>query len=831
MKNTKIKGFSLAEVMIAMLVISIAMAAAIPTITKRNAGSDNIWRMGTKTVGSSVEEDANTLAFTGPNIMIGTSRLPLLSGISGYFKDEALAPNIAVAHPRFYPKNDKLILFKKIDSDADRFKSSHIGFYNDSHEYAGRLASDKYNLALGIGALQSLQPDYSEAVPQGAYNTAIGHYTLLTNVRGSYNTAFGYNALRGNVFGNYNNNIAIGDNALRGILGDNNIAIGSRAGANVTGSNNIIIGANAGGNASNDNIIIGAVATDETDYDIRRVMRGDYRPSNTYPVPTKEDNFIIGAVNLYSAQVMPPLIQGYTQTQRGGEVGCVDGICHAKGLIINADNFYINTKGEETNGKVTKHPQPIFVVRTTVEKNALDISRASVAPPCSGAPICIAPFSVTTASLYTNQEQHDGFHNAYNRKSTYPRFKSPDLGNKTGLYNNPIYDLYIGSVFATNAEFVQENGKDLTGHDHAFEYYTKRLIDVGKQETNDSLEMARLTGSMAEDGTNIKNIADASRPNVLINKKSLKIRTVKTAVNFLDEFKEKSGIWDRIRDTVDYNLKFLFTYSDTSENILKYASNCDTSGQKSDWESIKTCDPNYYKENGKDLLAGLCEGVWERRDDRNAFLQKYKECRDGSFPNGILYCAIKSLFSENDVLDSDKEDTSQAALEYAKDKCSGKVIGYLTCLAKEKKNYVPPAEPSDTTESDARLKNISGDNTAGLKEINKLQVYNYTYKADKAKTPHVGVVAQELMTVFPDAVKKGSDGYYRIRLEDMFYAMINSVKELSKKKDELNALTVDYIDTPLSELEKQNADIKAQNELLKQKNEEIEKRLSKIEIK
>ena len=92
-------------------------------------------------------------------------------------------------------------------------------------------------------------------------------------------------------------------------------------------------------------------------------------------------------------------------------------------------------------------------------------------------------------------------------------------------------------------------------------------------------------------------------------------------------------------------------------------------------------------------------------------------------------------------------------------------------------------------------------------------------------------MAQDLKKVFPNAVKKGSDGYYRIRLEDMFYAMINSVKELSKKKDELNALTVDYIDAPLSELEKQNSDIKAQNEMLKQKNAEIEKRLSQMEAK
>ena len=39
-------------------------------------------------------------------------------------------------------------------------------------------------------------------------------------------------------------------------------------------------------------------------------------------------------------------------------------------------------------------------------------------------------------------------------------------------------------------------------------------------------------------------------------------------------------------------------------------------------------------------------------------------------------------------------------------------------------------------------------------------------------------MAQDLQKIFPDAVAKGDDGYLRIRLEDMFYAVINAVKEL-----------------------------------------------------
>lgn len=83
--------------------------------------------------------------------------------------------------------------------------------------------------------------------------------------------------------------------------------------------------------------------------------------------------------------------------------------------------------------------------------------------------------------------------------------------------------------------------------------------------------------------------------------------------------------------------------------------------------------------------------------------------------------------------------------------------------------------------SDRRLKNVGEAYTAGLAELNKLDFYHYTFKKDEAKTPQVGVMAQDLQKVFPDAVKKGDDGFLRIRWDDMFYAVINAVKELDTK--------------------------------------------------
>ena len=59
-----------------------------------------------------------------------------------------------------------------------------------------------------------------------------------------------------------------------------------------------------------------------------------------------------------------------------------------------------------------------------------------------------------------------------------------------------------------------------------------------------------------------------------------------------------------------------------------------------------------------------------------------------------------------------------------------------------------------------------------------------------------------MQKVFPDAVKKGKDGFLTIRFEDMFYAMINAIKEL---------------DTRITALEKENQELKVRLEKLEAK--------------
>ena len=134
--------------------------------------------------------------------------------------------------------------------------------------------------------------------------------------------------------------------------------------------------------------------------------------------------------------------------------------------------------------------------------------------------------------------------------------------------------------------------------------------------------------------------------------------------------------------------------------------------------------------------------------------------------------------------------------------------------------------------SDKRLKNIGEKYTAGLNELKKLDFFHFTFKDDENKTPHVGVMAQDLQKVFPDAVTKDENGYLKIRWEDMFYAMINALKELDNKFSEFSFCINNKISEQNKIIEKQQAEInelKETNKKLTKENEEIIKRLDKLE--
>lgn len=119
----------------------------------------------------------------------------------------------------------------------------------------------------------------------------------------------------------------------------------------------------------------------------------------------------------------------------------------------------------------------------------------------------------------------------------------------------------------------------------------------------------------------------------------------------------------------------------------------------------------------------------------------------------------------------------------------------------------------DSTSSDRRLKNIGTRSLAGLKELNQLKIYDYTFKNDKSKHSQIGVMAQDLQKVFPNSVFEGPDGYLRIRWDEMFFASINAIKELDRKIVSLvNRAT--KVETQIAKLEQENISLKTQVDAL-----------------
>jgi hypothetical protein len=89
------------------------------------------------------------------------------------------------------------------------------------------------------------------------------------------------------------------------------------------------------------------------------------------------------------------------------------------------------------------------------------------------------------------------------------------------------------------------------------------------------------------------------------------------------------------------------------------------------------------------------------------------------------------------------------------------------------------------TYSDRRLKNLDGSFNTGLSQILKMNPVRYRYKEQNAMgirdtDEHVGLVAQEVQKVIPEAVTENSKGYLLVNNDPIIWAMLNAIKEQQK---------------------------------------------------
>ena len=125
-----------------------------------------------------------------------------------------------------------------------------------------------------------------------------------------------------------------------------------------------------------------------------------------------------------------------------------------------------------------------------------------------------------------------------------------------------------------------------------------------------------------------------------------------------------------------------------------------------------------------------------------------------------------------------------------------------------------------TGTSDRRLKNINSNFAGGLSEINQIKVHSFTFKNDKKKKRHTGVIAQELRKIFPNSVSEDENGYLKIRWDEMFYASINAIKELNHKIVSLIKETTN-LEKQIQKLEEENKDLNEKTDALSKRVEAL----------
>jgi hypothetical protein len=104
-----------------------------------------------------------------------------------------------------------------------------------------------------------------------------------------------------------------------------------------------------------------------------------------------------------------------------------------------------------------------------------------------------------------------------------------------------------------------------------------------------------------------------------------------------------------------------------------------------------------------------------------------------------------------------------------------------------------------STTSDQRLKKNIVDNTEGLDKIVQIRVRNFEYRTAEEVTElpahsvidkqgvQLGVIAQELREVCPDCVKEESTGVISVDSDNIFWHMVNAIKDLKAELDTVKA--------------------------------------------
>jgi len=107
--------------------------------------------------------------------------------------------------------------------------------------------------------------------------------------------------------------------------------------------------------------------------------------------------------------------------------------------------------------------------------------------------------------------------------------------------------------------------------------------------------------------------------------------------------------------------------------------------------------------------------------------------------------------------------------------------------------YVGNGGTTWTSGSDLRLKNVTGEIQNGLSKVLTLRAAEFTWKSDATNKPQVGLIAQEVQQVLPEAVNSNAyihndeTEYLGVNYTEVIPLLVAAIKELSAEVTALKA--------------------------------------------
>jgi Tfp pilus assembly protein PilE len=227
MNYKKIKAFTLLEIMVILLTLSILMAAFSPVFTKRfsDSAKDEVWTfVSANSNGDSYYDTINKTFPSQAFIGLTPSNKLDVSKFSMNNNDDAIYSKLVIGAA----KNAKINALTRKMQNQIQFRYGN----SESGDLVGSLFAGNGNLLFG--------GPYSKITSGATNNTSYGIGALENLTSGQYNTAAGYNALNQLTTKSYNT--AVGAYAGEKSTGFANTFLGQYAGANVTSNYNTFIG-------------------------------------------------------------------------------------------------------------------------------------------------------------------------------------------------------------------------------------------------------------------------------------------------------------------------------------------------------------------------------------------------------------------------------------------------------------------------------------------------------------------------------------------------------------------------------------------------------------